>query len=143
MRPLLYLAAILLALPQLLLAVAFAVFKLLTTGTLGSLVEKAFELLAMLFSWKGAVVIAAFVALVVLGFLRSLRWFGAGTLALLLGASAIFLAILLHSQMSLETVWIFIPGTVALVIAIRLIVLDPPAGAVESQPVGAGTTTAP
>jgi hypothetical protein len=128
MRPLLYLVALLLALPQIVLATAFGFLAHLVGGhTLGSLIERVFTLFFALLSWKGLLVLVlAFIALIALGFSSRFRWIGSTLLGLLVITSATLLVWILRETISIGDFWIFVPGIGALALAGRLVVLDLP-----------------
>jgi hypothetical protein len=130
MRSVMYLAALLLALPQMLLCAVFLLLEHLTSGgTLGSLVPRAFAALFALLNWKGLLVFLSFVALVALGFSSRFRWIGAATWSALIVASAAILVWILARTLSPSDVFFLLPGAGALALSIRLIVIDRPAWA--------------
>lgn len=125
-----YLAALLLALPQVLLCTAFALLEHITSGgTLGSFIARAFAVLFALLSWKGLVLFLTFVALVALGFSSRFRWIGAAIWSVLIVASAAILVWILAKHLSPSDIVLLLPGVLALALSIRLIVLDRPAWA--------------
>jgi len=115
MRTLAHIAAIILLIPQVLAATAFAVLDHLTSGhTLGSFFENGFELLAVLFSWRGLVLLLAFVLLIVAGFSAKSRPWAAGIVVVIAIISAVVLVMHVGGPPSIEGWLFFVPGVIAL-----------------------------
>jgi len=127
MRILLYFIALLLALPQIALCAVFSLlFHLTDAGSLGGFFMRALDVLVALLSWRGAVLLGAFLVLLALGFSSRFRWIGLVALTLLLVASTSILLWLVGRSLQIDQLWTFLPGAVALAIAVRLLALDAP-----------------
>jgi hypothetical protein len=120
-RPLLYIVAALLALPQLLITSAFLLLDHVTGGgTLGTLLSRIVNVLFLFFSWGGAVVLVLMLLFLAIGFSTRWRPIGAALLVLLVVSSTTSLLVLLGSEMTPDQVFVFIPGLIAAAIGIGL-----------------------
>ena len=122
MRGLLHVLAILLALPQVLLCALFLLLGHVTSGgTLGSLFTRVLDLFYALFTWGGLLAFVLFVILIAAGFITRTRRAASAAVAALVVASTVALFIQLGAVIANDPL-IFLPGLVALLLSITLIV---------------------
>jgi hypothetical protein len=120
MRGLLHVLAILLALPQLLLSLAFLLLGHVTSGgTLGSLAKRMLDVVFALFTWAGLLAIVLLLILMIAGYDARTRRAAAALVAALIIASAVLLIVQLGPP-PLDALLLFVPGLFALVISIAL-----------------------
>jgi hypothetical protein len=127
MRGLLHVLAILLALPQVLVGLAFLLIGHLTAGrTAGSLFMRTLDALYLLFGWGGLAGLIAFAVLAAGGF--SMRWrrWAAAVVAVVVLASGMFLAV------NVDDWSLLVPGLFALVLSVALALPGRPAAPVTA-----------
>lgn len=134
MRGLLHVLAILLALPQVLICLAFLLLGHLTGGgTLGSLFKRLLDVFFALFTWGGLLGVIALVTLIVCGFFaRTCRAASAAVAALVI-ASTVLLFVQLGPAIADDPL-IFLPGFVALLLSATLAVRPVAAVSASSRP---------
>ena len=112
MRGLLHVLAILLALPQVLVCLAFLMIGHLTGGrTAGSLFMRTLDALYLLFGWGGLAGLVALAVLTAGGFSRRWRRWAAAVVAVVVLASGLFLAV------NVDDWSLLVPGLFALVLS--------------------------
>ena len=124
MRALAHLCAMLLALPQILLATAFLLLYHVTGGrSVGSFFLRVLDVLYAIFTWGGLIALAVFVTLAVCAFFDRARPLAALAVALFVIASGI--ALVLSVPFTWSDTWLLVPGAVSLALC-SLIVRRPP-----------------
>lgn len=118
MRALLFLVAVVLALPQVLITVAFLILGHVTAErTLGSLLTRMLDTIYILFSWGGLLALIGFIALLAAGFVSRSQPYAAGIVAAAVVASSALLVV----KIGLDDPVVFAPGLLALAICAYLI----------------------
>ena len=94
MRALLFLIAVILALPQVLIAAVFLILGHVTAErTLGSLFMRTLDTIFVLFTWGGLLALIGFIALLAAGFISRSQPYAAGILASAVVASSTLLVV--------------------------------------------------
>jgi hypothetical protein len=137
MRVVAHLCAIILLIPQVLAATAFAILHHLTAGrTIGSFFAHAFDILDLFFGWRGLVVILAILVLAGAGFSAKWRPVAAWCVVAIAILSAVLLLVLIGAPPSVDGWMFFLPGVIA--IALSVFAMGRPASALLPAARGEG-----
>ena len=119
MRAAAHLFALVLTLPQLLLAAVLLAFGHVTGGTtFWSFVDRSLDLFLALFGWIGLLVLVTLVLLIVAAFIASWRPFAAAFVGLAALASGAVIVWKMAAAVShVSDFWILVPGIVALALS--------------------------
>ncbi len=122
MRTLLYLIALLLLMPQLLIVATIKTVAHLTTrGTLGGLFTASWNLLDLLLGWGGLAAIAIAIALFVAGSIPLPRFIASLALLLTAAYTSFVLVMFMESSSIADAIFFLTPGAVAIAAFVWLI----------------------
>ncbi len=124
MRPLLHLLSLILVMPGVALAGAFAILdRAIATQSLLGFLGEMLAVFLWLMPWGALAICAALLALVLGGLSARFRWLAALCVVLLaVGSTVITLVLTAHAGFSAEQLWFFIPSVVAAALAAWLMV---------------------
>ena len=137
MKALLHLLSIILVLPSVALASAFAILgHAIATGSLLGFLGDLLAVALWLVPWGLLAVLVALLALVLGGLSVRFRWFAALCVAILaIGSSIMVLVLTAHAGFSPRQLWFFVPAIISASVGIWLTVTEFPSS--KSAPVAA------
>ena len=137
MKPLLHLLSIVLVLPSVALASAFAILShAIATGSLLGFLGDLLAVALWLVPWGLLAVLGGLLGLVLGGLSVRFRWFAALCVAILaIGSSVVVFTLTAHAGFSPEQLWFFVPAIISASVGLWLSVTEFPRG--KSAPVAA------